>query len=133
MSTSMHVCLCAQICVSVCLLKTVDSLIYSITILRVQPGHSFHLFTKHQYEKMDEYQIPELLRTPLEELVLQIKILKLGLAEPFLEKALEAPPTKSVRDAVCLLKNLVSGITSTWTCSHIHVHVHLVIYMYMYI
>ena len=130
----MYVCLCAQICVCV-LLKTDDSLIYSIIILRVQPGHSFHLFTKHQYEKMDEYQIPELLRTPLEELILQIKILKLGLAEPFLEKALEAPPTKSVRDAICLLKNLVSGITCTCTCtcSHIHVHVHLVIYMYMYI
>ena len=83
---------------------------------------------------MDEYQIPELLRTPLEELILQIKILKLGLAEPFLEKALEAPPTKSVHDAVCLLKNLVSGITWTCTCSHhIHVHVHVVIYMYVHV
>ena len=56
---------------------------------------------------MADFQLPEMLRTPLEELVLQIKILKLGLARPFLEKAIEAPPPKAVNDAVELLKDLV--------------------------
>ena len=75
--------------------------------LRVQPGHCFYLFTSYQYSKLNEFQLPEMLRTPLEELVLQIKILRLGMAEPFLSKALEAPKKKSVQDAVQLLKNLV--------------------------
>ena len=56
---------------------------------------------------MAEFQLPEMLRTPLEELVLQIKVLKLGMAEEFLEKAIETPPKKSIRDAITLLKNLV--------------------------
>ena len=56
---------------------------------------------------MAEFQLPEMLRTPLEELVLQIKILKLGMAEQFLEKAIERPPQKSIHDAITLLKDLV--------------------------
>lgn len=79
-----------------------------VCVYRVQAGYCFHLFTKLQHEKMADFQIPEMLRTPLEELVLQIKILKLGLAEPFLAKAIETPPRKSIVDAVTLLKDLVS-------------------------
>ncbi len=56
---------------------------------------------------MADFQTPEMLRTPLEELILQIKILKLGLAEQFLEKAIESPPGKSVHNAITLLKDLV--------------------------
>ena len=66
------------------------------------------MFTRHQYSQMAEFQLPEMLRTPLEELVLQIKVLRLGLAGPFLERALEPPPAKAVNDAIKLLKNLVS-------------------------
>ena len=50
-----------------------------------------------------------MLRTPLEELVLQIKILKLGPAEMFLQKAIQSPETKAVSDAVRCLKDLVSA------------------------
>ena len=57
---------------------------------------------------MAEFQLPEMLRTPLEELVLQIKVLRLGPAGPFLKRALEPPPAKAVNDAIKLLKNLVS-------------------------
>ena len=74
----------------------------------MQAGHCFHLFTKHQLDQLIEYQKPEMLRTPLEELVLQIKILKLGPAEMFLQKAIESPETKAVSDAVRCLKDLVS-------------------------
>lgn len=41
---------------------------------RVQPGQCFHLFTEYQAQKMIDYQLPEMLRTPLEELCLQIKV-----------------------------------------------------------
>lgn len=77
---------------------------------RVQAGHCFHVFTKLRHEKMAEFQLPEMLRTPLEELVLQIKILKLGMALEFLQKAIEPPEEKAVRNALQCLKDLVSAI-----------------------
>ena len=91
-------------------------------LIRVQPGHCFHLFTRYHHDNvMEEYQAAELLRTPLEELVLQIKMLKLGPCESFLEKALEPPKPKAVRDAVQLLKDLVSGCIPH---AHAHAHTH---------
>ena len=57
---------------------------------------------------MAEYQVPEMLRTPLEELVLQIKILKLGMAFSFLSKAIEPPSETAVNTAISCLKDLVS-------------------------
>lgn len=59
---------------------------------------------------MAEFQLPEMLRTPLEELVLQIKILKLGFVVPFLQNALEPPEDKSVQNALRCLRDLVSFI-----------------------
>jgi ATP-dependent RNA helicase DHX36 len=55
---------------------------------------------------MAEYQLPEMLRTPLEELVLQIKVLRLGMAAPFLQKALEPPSPQAIDSAIQLLKDL---------------------------
>ena len=78
---------------------------------RVQAGHCFHLFTRHRLGQLAEYQQPEMLRTPLEELVLQIKILKLGQAEGFLQKAIEAPESRAVNNAIRCLKDLVSSDT----------------------
>ena len=80
----------------------------SLSLHRVQAGHCFHLFTQFQLRQLAEYQQPEMLRTPLEELVLQIKILKLGQAEGFLQKAIEAPERKAVNNAIRCLKDLVS-------------------------
>jgi hypothetical protein len=57
---------------------------------------------------MAEFQLAEILRTPLEELVLQIKILKLGFVRPFLQKAIEPPEDKSVQNALQCLRELVS-------------------------
>lgn len=56
---------------------------------------------------MEEFQLPEMLRTPLEELVLQIKILKLGQAFSFLQRAIEPPKEDAVRNAIECLKDLV--------------------------
>ena len=41
---------------------------------RVQAGHCFHLYTAWRMSQLEEYQLPEMLRTPLAELVLQIKV-----------------------------------------------------------
>ena len=42
--------------------------------VRVQEGVCFHLFTEFHYEQMADYQTPEILRTPLEEICLQLKV-----------------------------------------------------------
>ena len=56
---------------------------------------------------MAEFQQAEMLRTPLEELVLQIKILKLGQVAPFLQKAIEPPNEGAVLSALKCLRDLV--------------------------
>jgi len=41
---------------------------------RVQPGECYHLYTAFHEAQFADYQLPEMLRTRLEELCLQIKV-----------------------------------------------------------
>uniref|UniRef100_A0A8D0L149 ATP-dependent DNA/RNA helicase DHX36 n=1 Tax=Sphenodon punctatus TaxID=8508 RepID=A0A8D0L149_SPHPU len=68
---------------------------------RVQPGQCYHLYNGLRARLLDDYQLPEILRTPLEELCLQIKILKLGGIAYFLSRLMDPPS----RDAVMLSIN----------------------------
>nr|CAB3237884.1 ATP-dependent RNA helicase DHX36 [Phallusia mammillata] len=63
---------------------------------RVQAGYCFHLYTKLQEEKLSEFMQPEILRTPLDQTCLQIKILQLGGLHEFLERVMEAPAKESI-------------------------------------
>ena len=49
-------------------------------------------------------QAPEMVRVPLEELVLQIQLLKLGPTAAFLEQVIEPPPPRSIQAAVAQLQ-----------------------------
>ncbi|KAI4324673.1 hypothetical protein MLD38_030140 [Melastoma candidum] len=71
---------------------------------RVQSGESYHLYPKCVYEAFADYQLPELLRTPLQSLCLQIKRLQLGSIADFLARALQPPEPLSVENAVEYLK-----------------------------
>eukprot|EP01018_Ginkgo_biloba_P010933 Gb_08623 [translate_table: standard] len=71
---------------------------------RVQPGECYHLYPRCLYDAFAEYQLPELLRTPLQSLCLQIKSLKLGSIVEFLSRALQPPEPLSVQNAVEYLK-----------------------------
>lgn len=73
---------------------------------RVQPGVCYHLYPKLVYDSMLRYQLPEILRTPLQELCLQIKSLQLGNIASFLSKALEPPEVLAVQNAIDLLKTI---------------------------
>ncbi|VDI15201.1 ATP-dependent RNA helicase DHX36 [Mytilus galloprovincialis] len=75
---------------------------------RVQAGHCFHLFTSLKETELRDYIPPEILRTRLEELCLQIKLLKLGKIEPFINKAMEKPSLQAVHKSIAMLQNLVS-------------------------
>ncbi|CAA0838996.1 RNA helicase family protein [Striga hermonthica] len=71
---------------------------------RVKPGICFCLYTRCRYEKlMRSYQIPEMMRMPLVELCLQVKLLSLGGIKQFLSKALEPPREDAILSAVSSL------------------------------
>lgn len=73
---------------------------------RVQPGVCYRLYPRMIYDAMPQYQLPEILRTPLQELCLNIKSLQLGGIGSFLAKALQPPDSLSVQNAVELLKTI---------------------------
>ncbi|XP_021769604.1 DExH-box ATP-dependent RNA helicase DExH1-like [Chenopodium quinoa] len=73
---------------------------------RVQPGVCYRLYPKLVYDAMPQYQLPEILRTPLQELCLNIKSLQLGTVGSFLAKALQPPDSLSVENAIELLKTI---------------------------
>ncbi|KAI3408453.1 uncharacterized protein J3R85_020258 [Psidium guajava] len=71
---------------------------------RVKPGTCFCLYTRHRFEKlMRPFQAPEMLRMPLVELCLQIKLLSLGNIKSFLFQALEPPREEAMTSAISLL------------------------------
>ncbi|XP_047940847.1 DExH-box ATP-dependent RNA helicase DExH5, mitochondrial isoform X1 [Salvia hispanica] len=71
---------------------------------RVQPGECYHLYPKCVFDGFAEYQLPEILRTPLQSLCLQIKSLKLGGISEFLSRALQSPEYLAVQNAIEYLK-----------------------------
>ncbi|XP_059668650.1 DExH-box ATP-dependent RNA helicase DExH1 isoform X2 [Cornus florida] len=75
---------------------------------RVQPGVCYKLYPKLIHDAMLQYQLPEILRTPLQELCLHIKSLQLGAIGLFLSKALQPPDPLSVQNAIELLKTIGS-------------------------
>ncbi|KAE9597508.1 hypothetical protein Lal_00030035 [Lupinus albus] len=73
---------------------------------RVQSGECYHLYPRCVYDAFADYQLPELLRTPLQSLCLQIKSLQLGSISEFLSRALQSPEPLSVQNAVEYLKTI---------------------------
>uniref|UniRef100_A0AAY4ALD3 RNA helicase n=1 Tax=Denticeps clupeoides TaxID=299321 RepID=A0AAY4ALD3_9TELE len=74
---------------------------------RCQPGHAYHLFPREHLKAMSVFPVPEILRTPLESLVVQAKIhcpqIK---AVDFLSQVLDPPEPSAVRDAVRNLQDI---------------------------
>lgn len=48
---------------------------------RVRPGQSYHLFTQEKYEEMERFPVAEILRIPLEKVIIDIKVILSMLAE----------------------------------------------------
>lgn len=73
---------------------------------RVRAGVCFHLCSQARFERLDDYMTPEMFRTPLHELALSIKLLRLGAIAHFLSKAIEPPPLDAVIEAEVLLREM---------------------------
>ncbi|KAH8604878.1 Helicase conserved C terminal domain [Trypanosoma vivax] len=73
---------------------------------RVRDGYCFRLFTSAHYEKLDDHQLCEMHRVPLEGLILQIYSLNLGDEMEYLRKALSPPEECAVRSSVKVLTTL---------------------------
>ncbi|ETN58280.1 dosage compensation regulator maleless [Anopheles darlingi] len=73
---------------------------------RVSPGMCFTLCSRARFERLEENLTPEMFRTPLHELALSIKLLRLGAIGQFLSKAIEPPPLDTVIEAEMLLKEM---------------------------
>jgi len=74
---------------------------------RVRPGVAYHLYSTPTYQhEMAEYQLPEMLRVGLEDLVLQVMLLDLGEPSVFLAKAVDPPSGLAIRNSLKLLEGL---------------------------
>uniref|UniRef100_A0A8C7V851 RNA helicase n=1 Tax=Oncorhynchus mykiss TaxID=8022 RepID=A0A8C7V851_ONCMY len=74
---------------------------------RCQPGHAYHLFPRQRLESMTTFPVPEILRTPLESLVVQAKIHSPHCkAVDFLSQVLDSPEREAVTDAVRNLQEI---------------------------
>lgn len=73
---------------------------------RVQEGVCFHLFTETKYQELPDYETPEILRLPLEELCLRIKVCNLGDIRHVLDDALDAPTQKMIDNAILTLQEI---------------------------
>uniref|UniRef100_A0A671VQR6 RNA helicase n=1 Tax=Sparus aurata TaxID=8175 RepID=A0A671VQR6_SPAAU len=75
---------------------------------RCRPGICFHLFSRLRHSNMLEFQVPQLLRMPLQELCLQTKLLAPSSCPvaDFLSKAPQPPSAHAIKNAVQMLKTI---------------------------
>ncbi|CAM9576881.1 unnamed protein product [Ectocarpus sp. 4 AP-2014] len=83
---------------------------------RVRAGKCWRLYPEAFHQSyMPTHTLAEMLRTPLEELVLQVLLLELGSPAEFLDRAVEPPPPKMLRAALRNLDDLQAIIISNST------------------
>jgi HrpA-like RNA helicase len=73
---------------------------------RTRPGKVVRLYPREQVDHLFEFQTPEIHRTPLDALCLQILAMRIGDPQTFLQRALEPPSAVSVTAAMNRLYEL---------------------------
>lgn len=73
---------------------------------RVRPGVCYHLYTKGRENSFDDYVSPEIMRTNLQNIILQTKVLQFGKAIPFFEKFMNPPDRRGLEAALKVGNNL---------------------------
>ncbi|CAF0932828.1 unnamed protein product [Didymodactylos carnosus] len=72
---------------------------------RVSSSCCFYLCSKARYKKLDNYLTPEIFQTPVHELAMAIKLLRLGGIKEFLMKAIEQALMDAVAESEVALKS----------------------------
>lgn len=67
---------------------------------RVREGSCYRLYSKQRLASFPSRELPELLRTPLEQVCLQIKLMKLGRIAQVFSEAIEPPQSAAVVSSV---------------------------------
>lgn len=89
---------------------------------RIRNGFCYRLYSLKQYEAMEKYTLPEILRVPLTEICLNAKILSGKLSiEEFLLKALQPPSVKNIRQSIELLKK-INALDTNENITHLGIH-----------
>lgn len=88
------------------LFKIFIIIIVCYILFRVKAGVCYHLYSKAREMALDQYPLPEMLRTRLEEVILQIKMLQLGKARTFLASVMDPPNMKAIDLSLDLLRTL---------------------------
>ncbi|XP_026475003.1 ATP-dependent RNA helicase DHX36-like [Ctenocephalides felis] len=73
---------------------------------RTREGKCYHLFSRPRMTLLKEFQMPEMLRMRIEEVILKIKLLQLGNISEFLTKVLDPPDEKVVQFSIEFLQRL---------------------------
>ncbi|XP_043699268.1 DExH-box ATP-dependent RNA helicase DExH6-like isoform X2 [Telopea speciosissima] len=74
---------------------------------RCQPGICYHLFSKTRAASLQDFQVPEIKRMPIEELCLQVKLIDPNCRiVDFLHKTLDPPILESIRNAIIVLQDI---------------------------
>lgn len=75
---------------------------------RVRDGKVYRMITKQFFRKLNDDAIPEMKKSSLEYVVLQIKSLNMGSPQEMLSLALDAPNVSGIERAVANLKEVTS-------------------------
>lgn len=84
----------------------IDQIKHVYVLYRVKSGECYHIYTKAREMTFAQYPLPEMLRTRLEEVILQIKILQLGKVKDFLSTVMDPPDLKAIDLSLELLQIL---------------------------
>eukprot|EP01059_Diplonema_ambulator_P016596 TRINITY_DN2823_c0_g1_i2.p1 TRINITY_DN2823_c0_g1~~TRINITY_DN2823_c0_g1_i2.p1 ORF type:complete len:1205 (+),score=445.58 TRINITY_DN2823_c0_g1_i2:415-4029(+) len=84
---------------------------------RVKEGYSFNLYSRHTFNEMRDFQLPEMLRSPLEDVCLSILALGTvkGTVEDFLKRSVSPPDADQVDSAMALLREIGAARENTLT------------------
>ncbi|CAE5956729.1 unnamed protein product [Arabidopsis arenosa] len=74
---------------------------------RCQAGICYHLYSKLRAASLPEYRVPEVMRMPVDELCLQVKMLDPNCnVNDFLQKLMDPPVAQSIANALIILKDI---------------------------
>ncbi|CAK9811576.1 ATP-dependent RNA helicase DHX30 [Anthophora quadrimaculata] len=73
---------------------------------RVKAGESFHLITRKEYNNLQKFPSPDILKIPLEEAVIASKVISKEEAKDFFNAMIESPSNISINSAIENLKKL---------------------------